>query len=60
MKKALFLLTAVTAIAAAAPAAAQYSGRYAYPGYSRFETNFDARIQRLRTWLSSRERAASW
>ncbi|HEY5711749.1 MAG TPA: hypothetical protein VIT38_07625 [Allosphingosinicella sp.] len=61
MKKTLFLLTAVTAFAAAAPATAQNYGRYAAPnqGYSRYETNFDARIQRLRGWLNSRERAGT-
>jgi len=61
MKKTLYLLTAVTTLCAATPAIAQYYARSTdrYPGYARFEANFDARIDRLRVWLSSRERAGT-
>jgi len=59
MKKILLAMSAVSAMAVAAPAAAQYSNRYADPyqdrGYGQDWTNgnFDARIDRLQARLDA-------
>jgi len=53
MRKTLFLISAVSALCAAAPAAAQWSNQYG------LDTSFDARIGQLQTRLDAGVRAGS-